>query len=68
MQRREELEKGIANLGTEEGIKREIKEKFSVSEVGEKVAILVEPKNTSTTTGESSKSWFKRFWSAIIGK
>ena len=38
--REQELKEGIARLQTEEGVKNEIKERFSVTQEGEYVAVL----------------------------
>lgn len=67
-QREAELTRNIEDLQTEEGLRREIKEKFSVSEEGEYMAVIVDARNISTTTSGEKKGWFARIWSAIIGK
>ncbi len=62
-----ELKEDIARLETEEGIREEIKDKFSVTEEGEFVAVIVDERR-GTSTEETEKSpWYKRFWVAIIG-
>ena len=65
--REQELREGIARLETEEGVKDEIKERFSVTQEGEYVAIIVDEKSVSTSTDTSLLSWYKRLWTAIIG-
>ncbi|MEX0919481.1 MAG: hypothetical protein WDZ64_01885 [Parcubacteria group bacterium] len=65
--REEELREDITQLRTDEGVMQEIKEKFSVTQEGEYVAIFVDDVSTSSELEETSGSWFKRFWSAIIG-
>lgn len=65
--REQELKEGVARLQTEEGIKDEIKERFSVTEDGEYVAIIVDEKRSPTSTDSSTLPWYRRFWSAIIG-
>ncbi len=65
--REEELRDGIDRLQTEEGIKEEIKERFSVTQEGESVAVIVDRKETSSSTDLSARPWYKRFWAAIIG-
>ncbi len=64
-----ELKTDIEKLETPEGIVEEIKEKFSVSQEGEHVAVIVEESShktlTSTTTVEMIKNWWqktKKFW------
>ncbi len=58
VERQVTLEKDIERLKTSEGINEEIKEKFSVSEAGERVAIIVDEKPSSTTTEEIDKPWY----------
>ncbi len=65
--REEELNKDIARLQTEDGVKDEIREKFSVTEAGEHVAIVVDDRRVSTSTDTSTWPWYKRLWNAIIG-
>ncbi len=65
--REEELKGGIAHLETEEGIKDEIRERFSVISAGEEVAVIVDEKRVATSTDTSGWPWYKRFWNAIIG-
>lgn len=67
-EREASLSRNIEKLQTEEGLKHEIKEKFSVSEEGEYMAVIVDARNIPTTTEEESKSWFARWWDAIIGR
>src|SRR3989344_1787768 len=52
--RKGELEANIASLHTEEGIKNEIREKFSVTEEGESVALIVDDRRATSTADESS--------------
>lgn len=67
-EREKVLEEAIQKLETEEGIEEEIKSKYNVAREGERVAVIVDrPSNIATTTQEE-KSWFKRMWTAIIGK
>lgn len=65
--REQELREGIARLKTEEGIKDEIKERFSVTQEGERVAIIVDEKRSATSTDTFMPPWYKRFWDAIMG-
>lgn len=65
--REQALKGNIARLQTEEGIKNEIRERFSVTEEGEYVAIFVNDKGVSSSTDKSSSPWYKRFWTAIMG-
>ncbi len=64
--REQELKENIARLKTEEGINNEIREKFSVTQEGEYVAVIIDDKKTSSST-DSALPWYKRFWFAIIG-
>lgn len=52
-------------LSTPEGIEEEIRNKFSVVKEGEQVAIIVESKNTPTTTPEILKT--ETLWDKIVG-
>lgn len=63
--REQELKENLARLKTEEGIKDEIKERFSVTQEGEYVAVIVNDPGTSTSTDDSTRPWYKRFWYAI---
>jgi len=65
--REQELRKGVARLQTEEGIENEIKEKFSVTQEGEYVAVIVDDRRISSSTDELRLVWYKRFWSFITG-
>ena len=65
--REQELSKDIARLKTEEGIKDEIKERFSVTREGEYVAVVVDERRASSSTETKGLRWYKRFWVAIMG-
>lgn len=62
-----ELKENIARLKTEEGVREEIKDKFSVTQEGEFVAVIVDEKRASTTDEAEKSPWYKRLWAAIIG-
>ncbi|MBX4200477.1 septum formation initiator family protein [Candidatus Parcubacteria bacterium] len=61
-----ELKNSITKLSTDEGIDEEIKEKFNVSQEGERVAVIVDQNNHSGTSTNESKPWYKKIWNAII--
>jgi len=61
-----ELTQNIESLKTEEGLEKEVKEKYNVSKPGEKVVILVDPKATSTDEAPDSRAWYQKAWDAII--
>lgn len=65
--REQELKENIARIQTEEGIKNEIKERFSVTQEGEHVAVIVDERNSSTSMDNLTLPWYRRFWNAIIG-
>ena len=65
--REQELSEDIARLETEEGIKDEIKERFSVTQEGEFVAVIVDEKGVSSSTDNSTLPWYKKLWSVIMG-
>ena len=62
-----ELKEEVLRLQTEEGIKSEIKEKFSVIQAGEHVAVIVDDRGASSSTDSSTLPWYKKLWLAIIG-
>ena len=64
--REQELREGVARLQTEEGIKDEIREKFSVTQQGEHVAVIVADREVSGSVDNSAWPWYKKFWSAIM--
>jgi len=65
--REQELEEDIARIQTEEGIKDEIKERFSVIQEGEHVAVIVDERNSSSSTDDSTLPWYRKFWNVIMG-
>ena len=65
--REQELMESVRRLETEEGIKDEIREKFSVIEEGELVAVIVDDQGVSNSAGDSMLPWYKRLWVAIMG-
>ncbi len=67
LQRQDELKNSIQTIQTDEGIDKEIKEKFSVSKEGEKVVVIVDPKPIATSTEEKVIPWYKKLWEGIIG-
>lgn len=64
--REDELRANIARLQTEEGIKEEIKEKFSVVQEDEYVAVIVDEKGKNDAEEGDGIPWYKRLWTAII--
>lgn len=66
--REAQLKAEIARLGTSEGVDTLIKEKFSVSKEGERVAVIVNEPNSSTSssTGETKANWFQRLWRSFL--
>lgn len=67
LERQGELKDSIDSIQTEEGIDKEIKEKFSVSKEGEKVVVIIDPKPIATSTEEKVTPWYKKLWEGIIG-
>lgn len=65
--REQELRENIARLQTEEGVKDEIKDKFSVTQEGEYVAVIVDNKRNSSSTDIDAEAWYKKLWIAIMG-
>lgn len=62
-----ELKENIERLETEEGIREEIRDKFSVTEEGEFVAVIVDERRATSSGENMDLPWYKRFWLAIIG-
>lgn len=58
--RKQELSAAIGSLKTQEGLEKEIRNKFSVAKEGEKVIIVVEPSKIEGTEGTDSGSFFKK--------
>ena len=67
VERQSELKGSIDSIQTDAGIEKEIKEKFSVSKIGEHVVVIVEPRPVATSTSENTPPWYKKLWSSIIG-
>ena len=65
-EREAELRADIARLKTDDGIKDEIRQKFSVAQSGENVAVIVDEKRVATSTDNSAKPWYKKIWDAIM--
>ncbi len=65
-ERNSELQDNLAFLSTEEGLEGEIRGKFDVSEEGEHVVVIVEPKPETPSGDDIRKPWYRRFWDAII--
>lgn len=57
-----ELKRDISLINTEAGMEREIRQKFSVSKGGEQVAIVVEPRPTSTNVDQTPNG----FWASVV--
>ncbi len=65
MERSNSLKEEIAALSTEEGIIEEIRKKFSAVRFGEYAALIIEPRQASST-GNSGRSWWEKIWHDII--
>ncbi len=64
--REQALNSSIAHLQTEEGIKDEIKKKFSVTQEGEYVAVIIDDSAAASSTDPSLLPWYKKLWVAIM--
>jgi len=60
-----ELRANITKLGTEEGIKEEIKSKFNVSEEGENFIVIVDPVETDVATTTIPRPWYDKWWNGL---
>jgi hypothetical protein len=63
---RDKLNEKISKLQTEEGIKDEIKRKFSVTEEGEQVAIIVDNRVKASSTTSFQEGWIKNLWQVFL--
>jgi len=61
-----QLKTEIARLGTDEGINTLIKEKFSVSEPGEHVAIIVDQPVATSSNSTGNLNWFQKLWRSFL--
>ncbi|MEX2013656.1 MAG: hypothetical protein WD897_01965 [Parcubacteria group bacterium] len=64
--RERELREGVRRLGTEEGIKDEIRERFSVTQEGEFVAVIVDDRRVASSTDDSVLPWYRKFLDVIM--
>ena len=62
--RQQELSLNINLLKTKTGIEKEIRDKFSIAKEGEKIIVIVEPSQASTTESGSGDV-FQRVWHSI---
>jgi len=60
--RRSVLEKKIAALKTTEGIEAEIRSQFQVAKPGERMVVVVEPKDNATSPAVPAGSLLSRFF------
>ncbi|MFH1472883.1 MAG: septum formation initiator family protein [bacterium] len=60
-----EIKESMARLGTEEGLREEIKNKFNVSEDGELFVVIVEPLKEINSTEATSTKWYKKWWNSV---
>lgn len=63
--RKKAASSAAAALATKRGIEEEIREKFSVAKPGEKVVVLVDKRNSRSSTTPKQKSWWKEMWSTL---
>jgi cell division protein FtsB len=63
--RSQELEEGIANLDTEDGVMKELKEKFNVIEEGERVVVVVDEEAQDPSDEAKSQSWMGNIWTSF---
>jgi cell division protein FtsB len=54
-----ELKDSITKLNTKEGLDFEIRQKLNVAQAGESVAVIVDQKQTATTTSVKISTWQK---------
>jgi cell division protein FtsB len=63
--RSQELQDDISRLETEDGVKRELKERFNVVEDGEKVVVVVDEKSSTSSAKDGSGQWFGGIWNKV---
>jgi hypothetical protein len=64
--RENELRGSIELISTQEGLEREIREKFGVTKEGEHLALVVDPQVATTSTEDSSRPWYKKLLDVIM--
>jgi cell division protein FtsB len=65
-ERKIEIEEDIARLDTDEGIREEIRAKFSVSAEDEQTVTILNPKDTEEMSATTSLRWYRRLWNVIM--
>lgn len=60
------LEERVALLQTEEGVEKEMREKFDVVQAGEQVVVVVDPVNTDEDDKSEEQTWWE-WMKATIG-
>lgn len=64
--REAELKKSIDKLKTDEGIIEEIRDKFSVTRPGERVAIIVDERQKPATTTKTTSERIRGLWQSFV--
>ncbi|MEK7180039.1 MAG: septum formation initiator family protein [Patescibacteria group bacterium] len=65
-EREQVLTENIKDLETLRGVEEEIRNKFSVSKEGERMALIVESRTRAMGEVEEKSNWFTWLWGAIF--
>lgn len=63
-----ELSQKIVEIQTEEGIEKQLREKFQIKKEGEEVVVFVNPKINNNEEEENGKNFISRFVKWILGE
>jgi len=67
-EKNKELNQKIAELRSEEGVEKQLREKFQIKKAGEEVVVFVNPKSNNNEENKNSKNFISRFVSWIFNR
>jgi len=65
-ERKSELEKNLARLGTEKGIEAELRQRYNVGKEGEEVVVVLPNSNKSEQLETEEEGFMASLWQAIV--
>lgn len=65
-EKNKELNQKLADIQTENGIEKQLREKFQIKKEGEEVVVFVNPKTNNNEESKSSKNFISRFVEWIL--